>query len=60
MAASASETPVPSRVSGRLDAVLLGAGLGYARAYSGGLALPIALHFLHNFAVLLIDHALPN
>ncbi|HET6574302.1 MAG TPA: CPBP family intramembrane glutamic endopeptidase [Fimbriiglobus sp.] len=38
--------------------ILLGAGLGYARAFSGGLALPILLHFLHNFAVLLIDHAL--
>lgn len=38
--------------------ILLGAGLGYARVYSGGLALPILLHFLHNFAVLLIDHAL--
>jgi membrane protease YdiL (CAAX protease family) len=38
--------------------VLLGAGLGYARVYSGGLALPILLHFQHNFAVLLIDHAL--
>ena len=32
--------------------------LGYARTFSGGLALPILLHFLHNFAVLLIDHAL--
>ncbi|HVK17922.1 MAG TPA: CPBP family intramembrane glutamic endopeptidase [Fimbriiglobus sp.] len=38
--------------------MLLGAGLGYARVYSGGLTLPILLHFLHNFAVLLIDHAL--
>lgn len=38
--------------------VLLGAGLGYARVCSGGLTLPILLHFLHNFAVLLIDHAL--
>ncbi len=37
--------------------ILLGAGLGYARAFSGGLALPIGLHFLHNFAVLLIDYA---
>ncbi len=34
--------------------ILLGAGLGYARVYSGGIALPIALHFLHNFAVLSI------
>lgn len=40
--------------------ILLGAGLGYARVYSGGLTLPILLHFLHNFAVLLIDHALTN
>ena len=40
--------------------MLLGAGLGYARVYSGGLTLPILLHFLHNFAVLLIDHALTN
>jgi membrane protease YdiL (CAAX protease family) len=38
--------------------ILLGAGLGYTRAFSGGLALPILLHFLHNFAVLLIDHAI--
>ncbi len=38
--------------------ILLGAGLGYARVYSGGLALPILLHFLHNFAVLSIDHLL--
>jgi membrane protease YdiL (CAAX protease family) len=37
--------------------ILLGAGLGYARAYSGTLALPILLHFLHNFAVLVIDYA---
>ena len=36
--------------------ILLGAGLGYARVYSGGLALPILLHFLHNIAVLGIDH----
>ncbi len=36
--------------------ILLGAGLGYARVYSGGLALPILLHFLHNLAVLGIDH----
>jgi membrane protease YdiL (CAAX protease family) len=34
--------------------ICLGAGLGYARVYSGGMTLPIALHFLHNFAVLLI------
>ncbi len=37
--------------------ILLGAGLGYARAYSGTLALPIGLHFLHNLAVLAIDYA---
>jgi len=32
--------------------ILLGAGLGYARVYSGSMILPIILHFLHNFAVL--------
>jgi membrane protease YdiL (CAAX protease family) len=31
---------------------LLGAVLGYARVYSGGLILPMALHFLHNLAVI--------
>ncbi|OWK45023.1 CPBP family intramembrane glutamic endopeptidase [Fimbriiglobus ruber] len=35
--------------------MLLGAAFGYARACSGSLALPIALHFLHNFAVLGIE-----
>jgi membrane protease YdiL (CAAX protease family) len=38
--------------------ICLGAGLGYARVYSGGLALPIALHFLHNLAVLGIGEVL--
>jgi membrane protease YdiL (CAAX protease family) len=32
--------------------LLLGAVLAYARVYSGGLTLPIILHFLHNLAVL--------
>jgi len=32
---------------------LLGAYLGYARLYSGGLALPVLLHFVHNLIVLL-------
>jgi uncharacterized protein len=36
--------------------IFIGAGLGYARVLSGGLALPIALHFCHNFAVLLAEH----
>jgi len=35
--------------------ILIGVGLGYARVYSGGLILPIILHFLHNFAILLIQ-----
>ncbi len=34
---------------------LLGAGLGYARVYSGGLWLPMVLHFAHNFAVLYVQ-----
>ena len=33
---------------------LLGGLLAYARVYSGGLALPMVLHFLHNFAVLFL------
>jgi membrane protease YdiL (CAAX protease family) len=32
--------------------IVVGAGLGYARAYSGGLTLPILLHFSHNLTVL--------
>ena len=35
--------------------IVLGIGLGYARVYSGGLMLPIALHFLHNSAVLVLE-----
>lgn len=35
--------------------ILIGAGLGYARVYSGGLALPMLMHALHNFAVLLVE-----
>ncbi|MFO0850513.1 MAG: CPBP family intramembrane glutamic endopeptidase [Gemmataceae bacterium] len=38
--------------------IVVGAGLGYARAYSGGLALPIVLHFLHNLTVLGADELL--
>lgn len=34
---------------------LLGLALGYARTASGGLALPIVMHFLHNGVVLLIE-----
>lgn len=33
--------------------VLVGLYLGYARVFSGNLALPIALHFLHNLIVLI-------
>lgn len=40
--------------------VLVGAGLGYARALSGNLALPMVLHFLHNLAVLYADTLLPK
>lgn len=39
---------------------LAGVMLGYARVYSGGLALPIILHFFHNFFVLLMNHLLFN
>jgi membrane protease YdiL (CAAX protease family) len=35
--------------------LLLGVTLGYLRIHSGGLALPMLLHFLHNFAVLLAN-----
>lgn len=35
--------------------ILIGVGLGYARVYSGGLALPVILHFLHNLAILGIE-----
>ena len=38
--------------------ILLGAGLGYARTLSGTLALPIALHFLHNLCVLALNDAM--
>ena len=33
--------------------IVIGAGLGYARVLSGGLALPILLHFCHNLVVCL-------
>ncbi len=35
--------------------ILIGATLGYARVLSGGLALPMLLHFCHNFAVCLAE-----
>jgi membrane protease YdiL (CAAX protease family) len=38
--------------------MLAGVMLGYARVYSGGLILPIILHFAHNFFVLLLNHVL--
>jgi CAAX protease family protein len=34
---------------------LLGICLGYARLYSGGLAIPMLLHFFHNLSVLLVE-----
>jgi len=37
--------------------ILIGGLLGYARLYSGGLALPIALHFLHNLLISLWEMA---
>ena len=40
--------------------MIVGVGLGYARVFSGGLALPILLHFLHNLAVLVVDHAMTH
>jgi membrane protease YdiL (CAAX protease family) len=40
--------------------ILLGAGLGYSRVWGRTLALPMILHFLHNFVVLLINEALLN
>ena len=33
---------------------LVGVALGYARVASGGLALPMLLHFLHNFVIVLL------
>ncbi|MGL6076043.1 MAG: lysostaphin resistance A-like protein [Fimbriiglobus sp.] len=36
--------------------ILLGAGMGYARVLTGGMALPIILHFCHNFCVLVVSH----
>ncbi len=35
--------------------LLMGIMLGYARAYSGGLLLPMLMHFGHNFAVLFLE-----
>jgi membrane protease YdiL (CAAX protease family) len=37
---------------------LLGACLGYLRVYSGSLALPVVLHFVHNAVVILANRAL--
>jgi membrane protease YdiL (CAAX protease family) len=37
--------------------ILIGALFGYARLYSGGLLLPILLHFVHNLAVTLWEVA---
>lgn len=34
---------------------LIGLALGYARAYSGGLVLPMLMHFGHNLAILWIE-----
>ncbi len=34
---------------------VLGIGLGYARVASGGMLLPMAMHFLHNAAVMAIE-----
>lgn len=39
--------------------VLLGFTLGYLRVFSGGLALPMLVHFAHNAAILLAEHLLP-
>jgi membrane protease YdiL (CAAX protease family) len=38
--------------------IVLGAGLGYARVVSGGLALPMLMHGLHNFVVLYLHNVL--
>ena len=35
---------------------VVGAGFAYVRIYSGSLLLPIALHFLHNLVIVLIDY----
>ncbi len=35
---------------------VIGIGLGYARVASGGLALPMIMHFCHNAVVLWVDH----
>ncbi len=39
--------------------VLLGFMLGYLRVFSGGLALPMLLHFAHNAAILLAENLFP-
>ncbi len=38
--------------------IVLGIGLGYARIASGGMVLPMVLHFLHNAAILVLERAL--
>jgi membrane protease YdiL (CAAX protease family) len=40
------------QIAGMPVLLLLGAVMGYARVYSGGLALPMLLHFFHNLAVI--------
>ena len=35
--------------------ILVGVPLAYARVWSGGLALPMAMHFLHNAIIVLMD-----
>jgi membrane protease YdiL (CAAX protease family) len=39
--------------------VLVGFMLGYMRVFSGGLALPMLVHFAHNAAILLAEHIFP-
>ena len=39
--------------------VLLGFMLGYLRVFSGGLLLPMLVHFAHNAAILLAEHIFP-
>lgn len=34
---------------------LIGIILGYARVYSGGLLLPMLMHFGHNFAIIYLE-----
>ncbi len=34
---------------------VLGLGLGYARMLSGGIVLPITMHFMHNFVIMILS-----